>query len=160
MRLGALLQEFPARRQEKRFGHPKVVEPAEGGERSNPLVCCLRLPEAARAPSLRHRLPDELGDVDHEVRFPLVRIGWGAYLADAGADDVVQPLAALVVAEVEDRAGDRRRPSRSTTRQVRALEAAADRTLAATLADGEEPSGVEAYAAFRSSLKWLGRAPL
>jgi len=54
-----------------------------------------------RGSSVVDRLPNELGDVDHEIRLGLVGIRWPAHLSDAYAYDVVQPPISFVVAEVE-----------------------------------------------------------
>ncbi len=57
--------------------------------------------EAARRRVIRRWLPDQLGDIDDEIRSGLTRITRIANLADADADDVVQPATGLAVGQVK-----------------------------------------------------------
>src|SRR6516225_10169121 len=50
--------------------------------------------------------PDQLRDVDYQVRCGLARIGGCADLAGADADGVVQPAIGLAVGQVKDRPDD------------------------------------------------------
>jgi hypothetical protein len=50
---------------------------------------------------VRDGFPDEFGDVDDEIRFFLIRIAGRADLADADADDVVEPAVRLPVGQVQ-----------------------------------------------------------
>src|SRR4051794_21362488 len=58
------------------------------------------------------RLPDQLGDVEDEIRLGLRRIGRGAHLANAHAHRVVEPPVPVGVAGVEDRPDDLAAPGR------------------------------------------------
>jgi hypothetical protein len=49
-------------------------------------------------------LPDEFGDVDHEIGAFTVRTGRRANLAHAHADDVIESAVSIAVAEVKDAA--------------------------------------------------------
>jgi hypothetical protein len=65
--------------------------------------------------SLVDWFPDELGDIDHQIRSRLLGVGWPADLPDAHAHHVIQSAVAFVIAEVENRPHDL-----STTRRIRA----------------------------------------
>jgi hypothetical protein len=56
--------------------------------------------------------PDQLGDIDDEIRSFLIGIAGRAYLADTGADGVVQPAIGLAVGQVKYRPDDLTAPWR------------------------------------------------
>src|SRR4051794_22799365 len=57
-------------------------------------------------PSLDDRLPDELGDIHHEIRAFAFQVGRGSNLAHTYAYDIVEPAVVIAVADVKDGADD------------------------------------------------------
>src|SRR3954468_17791186 len=71
-----------------------------------------RLPRTWFAASLDDRFPDQLRDVEDEVRLRLLGVGRVADLADADAYGIVEPPVWLSVTGVEDRPDDLTAPGR------------------------------------------------